>query len=426
MRHLTAILAIVAGLGIVAGCSASTDVDPSATGAKPAPASTGHSSPHWITAGIELAQGADSSGGGDAASGGSGDSTDPVAAGAPSGTTDAQPAALPPREQVIPLLTGAGLSATQATCMYNGIAANPQVSADIAVLLRAMSASKGASGATSASSAIASMSTLSPDTGTRLTVAIAPCLDSATLFGLLSASGGGGGSLSLTSLAGLAGKSGISLPTLPTTQAAQISALVSAALSPAQQAQLQQLLVGAKTLAAGNVGGVDLEHLDLSKLTPDQTSLLVAALLHGLTPAQTAQLQSLASVDLDKLKLSIDPSKLKPEELGQLLLLISPLLAASISPTGFKPPAGVDPSQIYLPPGTDLAQLNPLLFVNKDDLLKAVQQQGGSPVLVGCLYDKMRSLSPVTLAKFFSSTPDSVAVATVTLAAITCVTNPTG
>ena len=423
MKHLAVIIAIVAGFGIVAGCSASTDVDPAATGTARSVSSSGRTAPHWITAGIELARGSGSSSG-DVADDTSG-STDAASGDTTPGSTAAEPAGLPPREQVIPVLTAAGLNQTQATCVYNGVAANPQVSSDIAVLLRTLSAAQGASGATSASSAIASLSTLSPETGTRLTVAIAPCLDSATLFGLLSASGGGGGSLDLTSLAALVGKSGVTLPVLPTSQAAQISALVGA-LSPAQTKQLQQLLEGAKTLSSGNLAGLDLAHLDLSKLTPDQMSLLVAALLHGLSPAQEQQLTSLATVDLDKLKLSIDPKNLKPEEIGQLLLLISPLLAASISPTGFKPPAGVDPTQIYIPPGTDLSQLNPLLFLNKDDLLRSVQQQGGSPEIVGCLYDKLRTLSPATLAKFFSSANDSLSTATVTLAAITCVTNPKG
>ncbi len=412
MKRLVLLLAVLVTFGVVSGCSASNDIG--AADEKPTNTTApSHPAPHWVTAGISLARSSRSSGDTPL------DTTPVDDAG---GTTTTSTPALPPRDQVVALLTTAGLSDAQATCVYNGISANPQVAQDIGVLFRALKASQGPSGGISAPAALTALQQVSPDTGTRLVVAIAPCLDSATLFALLSTSGGGSGSIGLDSVSALAKTAGASTAAIPKGTANQIGALLSASLTAAQKTQLQQLLSGATVLNSGNIPGLDLEHLDLSKLTPDQTSLLIAALIHGLTGAQQQQLQDIAKVDLNKLKLNVDTSKLKPEELGQLLLLLSPLLAAGLSPLGFGPPPGFDPTQIYLPPGTDLSQLNPLLFLNRDDIVNAAKNQGGNPVLAGCLYDRLRALSPLTLAKFFSSSGDQLATAEVLLSAISCVT----
>lgn len=420
MKRLVCSLVVLATFALVAGCSASSDVPDAATA--PSEPTPKHPAPHWVTTGIALAKTSESSGSGSSRQG-SGASS----AVNGSGASDSDNPALPPREQVVPLLTQAGLSDSQATCVYNGVAANPQVATDITTLLKALSAAQGPSGTTSSTNALAALSTLSPDTGKRLLVAIAPCLDSTTLFALLSTSGGGGGSIGLDSISALATKSGGKpLPTIPVLTASQITALVSGSLSAAQKTQLQQVLTGAAALNKGKLPGLDLDKLDLTKLSPDQYSLLLAALVNGLTTAQQGQLLSLAKVDLNKLNLKIDPAKLKPEELGQLLLLISPLLAASINPNGFGLPAGADPTQIYIPPGTDLSQLNPLLFLSRDDVVAAAAAQGGNPILTGCLYDKLRALRPVVLARFFSTSGDQLATAEVLLSAISCVVAPAG
>lgn len=422
MKRFITSLAIVSALALVAGCSASNDV-PNAAPVN-VESSPRHPAPHWVTTGIALARASEPL---DAETGalGSGSRTAASGSGTTGSTSDA--AALPTREQVVPLLTQAGLSDSQATCVYNGVAANAQVATDIGTLLKALSAAQGPSGATSSTNALGALATLSPDTGKRLLVAISPCLDSTTLFALLSTSGGGGGSISLDSLSTLATRSGGKpLPTIPQFTAAQITSLVSGSLSAAQKAQLQQVLSGVSALNKGKLPGLNLDQLDLTKLSPDQSSLLLAALVNGLTAAQQQQLLSLAKVDLNKLNLKIDPNKLKPEELGQLLLLISPLLAASINPNGFGPPPGSDPTQIYIPPGTDLSQLNPLLFLSRDDVVNAAKAQGSNPVLTGCLYDKLRALSPLILTKFFSSPGDQLATAEVLLSAISCVVAPAG
>src|SRR3954451_9001302 len=116
--------AVLCGFALVAGCSASTDYEsnPSAT-----PTSAADAVPHWIREAARLARATKAPAANTARS--KGNSTTPGATPADGG--------LPPRDVAVLALKNLGLSDSQAGCVYDAVAANPQTAGDVAALLGA-------------------------------------------------------------------------------------------------------------------------------------------------------------------------------------------------------------------------------------------------------------------------------------------------
>ncbi|MFN8051186.1 MAG: hypothetical protein U0Q22_07125 [Acidimicrobiales bacterium] len=391
-----------------AGCSASADYD----GASASDGVTATSVPHWIREGARLARSTKA-----ARENGRALTPSAIPIGA-TGTKAATPA-LPSRDVVVAALVSTGLTATQAGCIYDGVSANPQTAADVSALIGGLTNPSGAT-------ASAATAGLTPDATNRLVMSVAPCLDQATLLALLAAGQGvgtGGVQSQLASL--LASAQGLDAAKLVGLDPAALAKTVAGALGSDQVKQLQALLASvgsAQSAASANpLAGLDLEHLDLSKLTKDQMPLLVLALLKGLTPEQQGQLGQLTKVQLDQLHINIDPDKLTPEEVGTLLLIISPLLAGAISTDPAKPGPG-GPGQVYIPPGLDLSNINPLVFLNRADVLAQFAKQGMDPTVSACIFDSMARMSASTIAAFFSTGESSqAALASFLLAAVSCI-----
>ena len=123
--------------------------------------------------------------------------------------------------------------------------------------------------------------------------------------------------------------------------------------------------------------------------------------------------------------MQVDTSKLTSEQVGSLLLLLLPYISAGISPVNGTPPPGVDPGKIYVPPGVDLSNINPINFLSKPDFILGLNRQGVGTPLAGCLYEKLRLVDPQLIAIAFAGT-DLTAVSQISLAVLGCVLNPNG
>ena len=421
--------ALVVVMCPLASCASTSEFDESATEVV---ATEDDAVPQWIRDGVELARRS---------------SVDPDGYGSDTGTrpatavpTSASRTGLPDRDSVVGALVASGVPEEQATCIYNGLATNADVASDAAAILGGLAglgstSASGGGGATpgATASSLATLASLEPESSTRILVAIAPCLDPSTLSALLVGGrpaggiGAGAGPMSLDAL--LANLTPEQLSMLQELDPAAVAATVGGALSAGELKQLQDALAQVQALGAGGQGalgtlaqlnGLDLSKLDLSALPADQLPLLLYAIIAGLNAEQQRQLQTVAGFNFDKLDLNIDPEKLTPEQIGTLLLILGPALAASISPRGGTPPPGVDPSQVYIPPGIDLSLINPLVFLNRDDAIAEFVRQGLSATAGACFIDSYARLPPATLLAFFSSDPNPVAISQFLLTSLNC------
>jgi len=392
-------LAVLAGIALVAGCSASADYDDAADDSGEVP--------HWIRDGVDRARA----------------STVGSASAVPRTTTttvgsEAAASAMPSREAVLAALAGIGVSGDQAGCIYDNAATVPAVAADMSSLL------SGLATAPSTGGSLTSVAGLSAASSSRLLVTIAPCVDQATLLALL-----GKGSPTATdtaSLASLLKSSGTGSTTkpapLPALGAAQLAQLVAGALGPQQVQQLTGLLAGLGSISSG-LAGLDIANFDLSKLSAEQLPILLAAITRGLTDAQQGQLLQLAGLRLDDFDLDVDFDKLSPEELGSLLLLFAPVVSGSLKP-GDQLPEGVNPGQVYVPAGSDLSNVNPLLFLNRADVVAKFNERGIDVAMATCIFDTLSRMPPATVAALFSTELQSDTATRVLLASVGCLVKP--
>lgn len=316
----------------------------------------------------------------------------------PTPTTPGTPipvSGLPPKATFVAGLTSLGLTPAIAECMYTNIS-NAGTGKDAAKLVNLLVASTGKSDGVTA---LAALQGLDQSSIIRFVVSVAPCIDSSTLLSLLGRGGGGiasaAGAGSLTSLLG--GLSTVKLPAIDPGVINGIVASIGAGLSSSQLATLAATIGGAAKgqFGAVDLANVDLSKLDLTKLTSDQVVLLFAVLLKGLSPNQQGQLQQLANVNLAKLGVTIDPTKLTPDQYGPLVLLLLPYFASAINlAAGNQAPPGADPTKLYVPDGLDLSQINPLYFVSREALISALGAQGVAATFAGCIYDRLRVLDP--------------------------------
>lgn len=414
-----ALLTVVSVISVVSGCSASADYEAEAP--KPdAPVEV----PRWVRDGVRIAKATKAAQ--------DGDEGDPSANRPTISTAPAKKDVLPSRDVVVAALGGVGMTPTQANCVYDGISASPQTAADVTSLINALASGavasgvSGAPGGTFDAASIPALANLTPESTTRLLVTVAPCLDQATMLGLLAAGqglgGAGGGGDAIAALLGQA--QGLDLAKLAGFDTNAIAGAAAGALGPAQVQQLLALLnsVGSDPLSlVGGLAGIDITELDLSKITQEQLPLLVLALLKGLSGEQQGQLMKLAQVNLDQLNIKVDPDQLTPEEIGGLLLILSPLLAGAIKQTPATVPPGGDPLQIYIPPGADLSHMNPLIFLNRADVMAQFAKQGIGGAVAGCIFDGMAKMEASTIAAFFSEDKAPAAAGSVVLIAISCI-----
>jgi len=316
---------------------------------------------------------------------------------------------LPPEAQFVASVSALGLDPAAASCIYQGIVDTP-LADTVGTLL---------AGATDPLTA-ATSGAVDEGTQRQLLVALAPCLDTNTLLTVLAAVSGGsgtGGTGGIQSLVGsLAAQlqgGGVAVDPNAVARTAGVN------LSPGQVQAL------AAAIAANGAGALDTSKIDFSKidvkdLSRDQIIALLAALLRGLTPEQAAQLQQLSAVDIKALNLDIDTSKLSTQQAGALFVLLLPFISAGVAaPTG-GPPPGVDPGQIYIPPGTDLSAINPLNFVSKANLIEGLGEQYGiSAGQAGCLYEKLRLIDPRLIGEAYLGRSEQGA-AQVVLAFVAC------
>jgi len=329
---------------------------------------------------------------------------------------------LPPRTQFVSALSALGIQTGSAGCIYDQISTGP-ATADAAGIFKLLQA-QTSGGKSLDATTVAAVQKIDAGSIKRFIVSVAPCLDTTTLLALLAQTGGlGGGGVgsagSTTGLAllvsqlgtvGLGGLSGLNLSAATTK------------LPTDQTAALAAFLAG---IAGGKIGNLDvskfdISKLDITKLSVEQIVLLFAAFARGLTSDQSKQLNTLAGVDLAKLGLAIDSSKLSNDQAGALLVLFLPFLSTGLQPAGSAPPAGADPGQIYVPPGADLSQINPLYFVPRDNVILGLARQGVGEQLGGCIYDKLRVINPQLIGLAFGGT-DISAAGQILLALFGCV-----
>jgi len=411
-------VAVLVGVALLAGCSSSADY---ADAPKDEAATT--EIPRWIRDGVRIARATKAARDAENTPDRSGD-LDSLLPTAGSGN---KAGTLPPKDVVVAALTGAGLTATQASCIYDGVSANPQTAADVTAILDGLAAASAAQNPATTPAAIPGLANLSTESTTRLVMTLAPCLDQAAILSLLAVGQGAGGTegSALTQL--LNSAKGLDLSKLAGIDASAIAKAIGGSLGADELKQLQGLLAAvgsAQQTAATNplaLLGIDITKLDLSKLTQEQMPILVLALLKGLTPDQQGQLSQLVQVRLDELDIKVDPDQLTPEEIGSLLLILSPLLAGAIRTTPATVPPGGDPAQVYIPPGMDLSGMNPLIFLNRADVISQFEKQGISVAVGGCIFDGLARLPPSTIAAFFSDTAAAAAAGSVLLIAVSCV-----
>lgn len=343
---------------------------------------------------------------------------------------------MPPRGEVLAALAAMGIPETAATCIYNSLN-DPGVAKEAQLLIQLMNAKAAPNDPKATLSAVQVAGTLDEGSQKRLVVALSPCLDTKTMMTLLAATGGGLGGA--TALAG-AGSPGALAPLLlsggasglstlaaqmggvnpSTAPIAAILAKAGAALTPSEMLALVGALGAASAGGTAELRGINLSKLDFTKLTPQEALALMGALFFGLDPNKKAQINSLANLDFKSLGIGIDAKKLDKQQAGALMLLMLPFLGASLRPANQAPPPGADPSKIYIPEGTDLADVNPLAFVNKDNMIRGLNQSGVSTPVAGCLYDSWRLINPQLLGLAFSGN-DVTGAAQVLVAALQCV-----
>lgn len=398
MRLPRALIVACAVCSLIGACSSSTEVDRVTTSTKKAPG--------WVTEGLALARAASAKALERADLPDAPQLQPPPEAGS----------SLMPEPQFVAALGALGLDPTAASCIYQGIVDTPL--ADTVGKLLATAADP-----------ISAVTADAIDEGTQkqMLVALAPCLDTTTLLTVLSAVSGLGGAKptgdgSLNSLIGaVAGKLGTQVA------AGDANAIAKAAgvnLSPAQIQALAAAIAAAQGAQNIDVSKVDFSTLDISKLTKEQIITLLAALLRGLTPQQQDQLGRLTAIDIQSLNLDIDPAALTNQQRGALFVLLLPFISAGVAmPTG-APPPGVDPGQIYIPPGMDLSAINPLNFVKKENVIIGLGEQYDiPPAQAGCLYDRMRLIDPRLIGEAYLGRSEQGA-AQVMLAFISCATVP--
>lgn len=423
MKTRSTIVAVLVGLALVAGCSSTSEVDDAAADA----ARTSTDVPRWIRDGVRIARATKAARQKAPTTDASG--AIPSVTVASSGTTDA--GSLPSREVVVAALANTGMTATQAGCVYDNIAANPATAANVSALLKGLAGASTPTGGTVDPAAVPALASLTPENATSVVMAIAPCLDQATLLGLLAVGQDAGGTASASGAAGpaaiaalLNSAQGVDLTKLAGIDLNAIASSAAGALGAQQQQILAALLAevgkAQSEITKNPLVQLQIGNLDLTQLSKEQLPILLLALLKGLTSEQQRQLAQLAQVSLDDLDLDINPDELTPEEIGALLLVLAPLLAGALkSPTATVPPGG-DPGQVYIPPGLDLSNMNPLIFLNRDDVLAQFAKDGVDPKFGGCLFDGMARLPPSSIASFFSTDKSGPAAGQIVLLAIGC------
>jgi len=417
------VLCSILAMGLVASsCSSGRELTVSSDATAPAPtpaASTDtseSSGPEWYLAGVELAR------------------ADILAARplerapltAPPTTVVGD--GVPSRDELLASLAAIGIEGDVAACIAGNLS-TPEVAKDGQALLSLVGASGATPDPTASAEALSAVQELDEGTTRRLIVALSPCLDTTTLLTLLAGSGGlsGAGGLSALNGGGLASLLGST--SVSGLNANQLAGAAGANLSPSQLAALTAFLAG---ISQGRLGGLDVNAFDISKLdlanlSPEQLILLLAALARGLSPEQSTQLTSLAGVDLGRLGLNIDTSKLTTQQAGALLVLFLPFFGSGLQPAGQTPPPGGDPNQLFVPPGLDLSNINPLLFVPRENLILGLNQSGVSTPVAGCLYDRLRVINPQLIALAFAGT-NLTATGQILLATFQCLVGltPTG
>ncbi len=416
-RRLGIVACVVTACMVAASCSDSREVT-TVDAADEAPTSTvpggsvaplGTDGPDWYLAGVES---------GRAKLAADRELRRPTVTAPP---TTAPAPALPPRSQFVSALAGLGLGDASAGCIYDNLSAGGVVE-DATAIFQILTATTG--GGLPDASTISAISKLDAGTNKRLIVALSPCLDTATLLTLLAQTGGLGVDMDAVGSAGLAALvsslSGTNLAALRAS-APSLASTAGAQLPAAQLAALQAFLTSAAadTLGKLNLANFDISKLDLKNLSAQEIGLLFAALVRGLDANQQQQLQSLAKVDLARLGLQIDYSKLTTEQAGALLVLFLPFLSTTLDPAGGQLPAGWDPSQIYIPPDVDLSEINPLYFVPKENVVLGLEREGVSSKLAGCLYDELRLINPQLIGLAFAG-DDITAAGQVLLAVFGC------
>ena len=379
---------------------------------------------------------------------------------AKSGGGEGDATGLPSMKDFVAALAQAGIAESNASCLYEAIAAGGADGSN-AKILQLLVAQDGEAVDPDAVTAVQS---IDQDSIPRFIGTVLPCVDTSTLFSLIAAVGlssvggslggagglssvggslGGAGGLSSVggslggalssaggSLGGALSSAGGSLGGAGTLAAllgaagsvnlggvtsASITALVAAAggnLDSSQLASIAALLIGALGgQKLSSLDTADISNLDLSKLDDSQATLLVALIIKGLTDSQQSQFSKLAGVNIASLGLKIDPSKVRPDQQGALLVLLLPFLANGINLLpGAIAPAGADPTQIYIPEGLDLSQINPLLFVSKANFTNALNVSGITTEFGACVYDQVKLLDPRALGLILAGlAPEGVA-----------------
>jgi hypothetical protein len=316
---------------------------------------------------------------------------------------------LPPKSEFITLMAAAGINQRSASCMYDGISQNAQVSKSAGVLINAL-AEAPQNGRTQASTGV--VDKLDQGQIQQFLVAVAPCMDSQTLLALLAVLGGrntqGLGNidsrldgLTAAQIAAIAAAAGPN----PTPEGiATAAAAVGVSLTAPQLAALEAALLagGGAALNLLNPHNQDLSNIDPAKIGPAGVASLLFAVASGLTETQRQQLLHVANLDLSKVHLQVDANKITTPQGGALLLLLLPFISAQVAPNTGGPPPGSDPNQVYVPPGTDLSAINPLNFVNRENFVAGLAGQGIIPGVANCLYDKLRTIDPRLIGLSFT------------------------
>lgn len=424
-------------IGVVAlllpACAAANDVDDAAAiaaaneaatsrAAADAAAAAKHPMPAWLAAGLKAA-------------------TEVIAASKAGqlATTERDDNALPDKKSFSDILMAAGFGKKAAECVYDKLASSPD-RAKLAPALTTVATAiesqipTSAGGGTGGSSAalltgltasdLTSVAGLDRDALKNFVTDITPCLDVETLLSLYGTLGGAGGALgapgtlggigSVTGIAGLLALlvgGGVGGTGSGGAGAGAVGAAAAAGGAQGLPAGAQGLLAAVIGLLATPEGqsqvlaelkSLDPKSADVTNLSPENLPLVLAAFLLGLTPGQRGQLEDVSGVNFASLGLGADPNKLSDEQLGSLLLVSIPFIAAGLSATAGKPPRGADPEKIYVPPGADLSGINPLNFYPKDNFITALTNQGLPAVFGGCLYEKWRSVDPLLVGAGFS------------------------
>ena len=308
-------------------------------------------------------------------------------------------------------LVAAGLSTTQAQCIAGLVSSNPSLAGDLSKVVQGISgANLSAEQATTA--AIGAAASLSPDRTAQIALSLAPCLDGAALAALIGAAGTSGATSAQGLIGLLSSATGLGASALKSANPNDIAALLRTVGTALPPDQLSALLAAAASVLGGGVSsglaGIDLSKLNLSSLSAEQIGLLLALLVQLLPPGALGQLGQLGNINLSGLKLDLDPTAVQAGQLGALLLLLTPALGQALKPIDLGPPPGGNAGQIYVPPGTDLSNLNPLIFLNTQDLLNATRLEHIPDSVTLCALQTLRSVSTVAIGKLFTDSPENL------------------